>query len=182
MEMNLLALFLLTGTTLSAPPAAQADTAAVRQELMNDITTLERKVIGLAQAMDEKQYGWTPMKGVRTVRQVYLHIAVNNYVFPAMTGTKAPESLRLGANFEGVPAYENADLSKAEVIRQLRESFAHLKTALGEAGDLNRTVSYFGRPATARRVWLEALFHIHEHLGQSIAYARSNGVVPPWSR
>jgi hypothetical protein len=25
------------------------------------------------------------------------------------------------------------------------------------------------------------LNHLHEHLGQSIAYARMNAVVPPWS-
>ena len=26
------------------------------------------------------------------------------------------------------------------------------------------------------------LFDQHEHLGQSIAYARTNNVVPPWSK
>lgn len=180
--MTLLALLLATGATMSAPPVTPADTADARQELMNDINVLEQKVIGLAQAMDEKQYAWTPMEGVRTVRQVYLHIAINNYVFPTMTGTKPPADINLGANYEGVQAYENADLSKAEVVRELRRSFSHLKTALNEAGNLDRTVSFFGRPATARRVWLETLFHIHEHLGQSIAYARANHVVPPWSR
>ena len=180
--MTVLALLLAAGATVSTPPVTPADTAGARQELLNDINVLERKVIGLAQAMDEKRYGWTPMEGVRTVRQVYLHIAINNYVFPTMTGTRPPANIDFGANYEGVQKYENADLSKAEVVRELRESFEHLKAALAEAGDLDRTVQFFGRPATARRVWLETLFHIHEHLGQSIAYARANHVVPPWSR
>jgi len=178
--MTLLAIVLATATTLSAP--APADTVDLRGDLLRDITLVERKVVALAQAMDEDQYDWSPMEGVRTVRQVYLHVAVNNYVFPTMTGTAAPANLKLGAQFEGVPAYENAQLSKAEVLQQLQTSFQHLKDALGEAGDLDRTVSFFGRPATARRVWLEATFHIHEHLGQAIAYARANHVVPPWSR
>jgi len=35
---------------------------------------------------------------------------------------------------------------------------------------------------TRRAMWIGATTHLHEHLGQLIAYARSNGVVPPWSR
>jgi uncharacterized damage-inducible protein DinB len=180
--MTVLALLFATGAILNSTGAAQADTADVRQDLARDITMVERKVIALAQAMDENQYGWTPMEGVRTVRQVYLHIAVNNYIFPTMTGTKPPSSVTLGDRFEGVEAFENADISKAEVVRELQQSFQHLKAALDEAGDLDRSVDFFGRPATARRVWLETVFHIHEHLGQAIAYARANRVVPPWSK
>ena len=39
----------------------------------------------------------------------------------------------------------------------------------------------FGNDNTERAAFMMALNHLHEHLGQSVAYARMNGVVPPWS-
>lgn len=179
--MTVLAALLAATTTFGAPLSTPADSSGLRQDMMKDITVLEQKVVSLAQAMDASQYGWTPMEGVRTVRQVYLHIAVNNYVFPTMTGTQPPEGVKVGGNAD-ITAFENADLSKDEVVQELKKSFAHLKAALNQAGDLDRNVSFFGRSASARWVWLEAVTHIHEHLGQAIAYARVNHVVPPWSR
>ena len=40
----------------------------------------------------------------------------------------------------------------------------------------------FGNATTHRGVLVTVLSHLHEHLGQSVAYARMNGVVPPWSQ
>ena len=39
----------------------------------------------------------------------------------------------------------------------------------------------FGKMVTYRDVILTQLGHLHEHLGLSIAYARMNNVVPPWT-
>ena len=83
---------------------------------------------------------------------------------------------------KAVPDFENADLSKDAVVAELKRSFEHLKTGLAQSGDFDRSVDYFGQPATVRRVWLLGVTHMHEHLGQAIAYARANHVVPPWSR
>jgi hypothetical protein len=48
--------------------------------------------------------------------------------------------------------------------------------------ELNKTVNLMGNDMSKRAVLLMALGHYQEHLGQSIAYARMNGVVPPWSK
>ena len=47
---------------------------------------------------------------------------------------------------------------------------------------MDAAVTYFGQPNTKRGVLVSIATHAHEHLGQSIAYARMNGVVPPWSQ
>jgi uncharacterized damage-inducible protein DinB len=50
------------------------------------------------------------------------------------------------------------------------------------AADLDATVELFGQERTKAQVVYLLGTHYHEHLGQSIAYARSIGVVPPWSK
>jgi hypothetical protein len=46
----------------------------------------------------------------------------------------------------------------------------------------SKQVSMFGQSFTGQQAWLLATVHLHEHLGQGIAYARVNGIVPPWSK
>jgi uncharacterized damage-inducible protein DinB len=166
----------------AGPIAAQGRAAGLAGDLQRDIGVLEQKVVSLAEAMPADKYEWTPMQGVRTVAQVYLHIAANNYFFPTMVGVTPPNGSSITTDYQSAVAFEAAGGTKAEIVAKLKDSFAHLKAALGQSADLDKSVNFFGRPATARRVWLETITHIHEHLGQSIAYARSNHVVPPWSR
>lgn len=168
--------------TPAHPMAAQTDSAGVRGELLQDVAVLERKVVSLAEAMPAEQYGWTPMEGVRTVAQVYLHIAANNYFFPGLVGVTPPPSTSITAQYQSVVAFEAAGGTKEEIVAKLKDSFRHLKAALAQTSDMDRSVNFGRRPATVRMVWLAAITHIHEHLGQAIAYARANHVVPPWSR
>ncbi len=69
------------------------------------------------------------------------------------------------------------------VVAELKKSFAHIRTAALNCNDadLDRPIKMFGNDTTVRGAFIQALTHLHEHLGQSIAYARINGVVPPWS-
>ena len=74
-------------------------------------------------------------------------------------------------------------MNKAAVIAELEKSFAFLRTAMISTTDaqLNTAMDVFGRKSTARGLWIATAIHLHEHLGQLIAYARSNNVTPPWS-
>jgi uncharacterized damage-inducible protein DinB len=69
------------------------------------------------------------------------------------------------------------------VIEWLKKSIDNVKaTASGVSdADLDKTVKAFGREMTQRRVLMIVQTHLHEHLGQSIAYARMNGITPPWT-
>jgi uncharacterized damage-inducible protein DinB len=91
----------------------------------------------------------------------------------------------------GVPALaefpqdaENTVTAKPQVIEQLRRSSEYVRAAIRGMpdADLDTPATLFGRPSTKRNVLFLTATHAHEHLGQLIAYARSNGVVPPWSQ
>jgi hypothetical protein len=70
------------------------------------------------------------------------------------------------------------------VIAGLKKSFEHAKKAISDVpeGEMGKAVKMFGRDASVREVFMTEASHAHEHLGQAIAYARMNGIAPPWSR
>jgi hypothetical protein len=73
---------------------------------------------------------------------------------------------------------------KAQVTDHLTKGFAHAKQAL-EAIDPATLVGRrraMGRERTTPEIVLFVAGDMHEHLGQLIAYARVNRIVPPWSK
>lgn len=153
-----------------------ASPTGVKAEMLMWISDAESKLNDLAEAMPENKYGWSPDKGVRTPAQVFMHVAGANYGVPSFWGVAPPA----GYDFR---TYESSLTKKAEIQSALRESFAHLKAALSGASDedFEKPVDLFGMKTTVRGAYLMLLSHSHEHLGQSIAYARMNKVTPPWT-
>jgi uncharacterized damage-inducible protein DinB len=153
---------------------ARADT---KSEMLEWIKDADQKLVELSDAMPEAKYAWRPSKGVRSVGEVYMHVAGANYGVPAMIGVATPPE---GFKIE---TYEKSLTKKEDIKKALAESFAHMEKAfegLSEA-DMEKPAEFFGMKTTVRGAYLLLLSHDHEHLGQSIAYARSNGVVPPWT-
>lgn len=167
-----------------APTAALAD-ASVMEALIRDVEGVERKLMGLTDVIPEAAFAWTPGDGVRTVAQVLMHVAADNYFIPTMDGVDAPVSTGIrGDSYPSVQAYEGREVTKAEAMDELRVSFGHLKRTMRavDGATLGAEVDVFGTPVTRLDLWVMATTHLHEHLGQLIAYARSNAVVPPWSQ
>jgi uncharacterized damage-inducible protein DinB len=171
-----------------AAVSAQANVTtrpAVMAALLRDLESVEQKLMGLGDAIPEAAYGWRPAEGVRSISEVLMHVAADNWFLPTPAGIEAPEAtgIRTG-DYPSVQAYENRTVTKAEALQALRESFAHLRRAMEAVDDasLARQVDLFGTQMTAQDLWLVTSLHLHEHLGQMIAYARSNDIVPPWSR
>jgi uncharacterized damage-inducible protein DinB len=176
-------LLLTMGLTLA--PAGQAsaqDASMVREEVARTVATAGEKLVALAEAMPEEAYRWRPAEGVRSVSEVYMHVAGTNYWFPTMLGGQPPASSGVTSAYRTVPPME-AVTDKAAVVAALRDSFEFLVDFIREApaNRLNEPINMFGTATTYRGVLVETTIHLHEHLGQSIAYARTNGVVPPWS-
>jgi uncharacterized damage-inducible protein DinB len=158
-------------------PLAAADTVpGLRGELMRSLDDVRGKVIELAQAMPENKYSWRPEKGVRSVGEVYLHMAQGNYALPHLAGVAIPADV-------DVAKLGDAKLDKAATIAALTASFAHASQGIADTPDstLDQPIKIFGHDGTVREALVITVTHAHEHLGQSIAYARSNGVVPPWT-
>ncbi len=154
---------------------AAAQTTGFRAEFLRQLDDAEKKCVGLAEKMPEEKYSWRPGEGVRSIGEVYVHIAAANYLFSGFVGAKMPAGIS--------PNMEKTVTKKAEIVDLMKRSFAFARqavTAMPDA-DLEKPVKMFGNTVTERAALLVMSNHLHEHLGQSIAYARTNGVVPPWS-
>jgi peptidylprolyl isomerase len=152
-------------------------------ELMLSFDPVEKQVLALARAVPEEKYAWRPGPGVGSFQEVFIHIANGNSLLLHLAAGTAPQEL--GAEIERNAKGEHEALSKEQVVAKLTESLAAVRKAIeeGTAGSLGRDVEFFGRrPTTVRGILVNIVGHISEHLGQSIAYARMNGIVPPWSQ
>ena len=138
------------------------------------ITDAQKKLLELARAVPEDKYDWRPGAGVRSVGEVYRHVAQGNYLLCTFLGIKSPIDLK---------DLDTRPLDKAKTIELMEQSFTHALDAVASTPDaaLTDTLRFFGMPATKLDVMMALATHNHEHLGQSIAYARTNGVVPPWT-
>jgi uncharacterized damage-inducible protein DinB len=147
----------------------------IRGEYLESLADAETKLVSLAKAMPDKKYTWRPAKGVRSVSEVFMHVAGANFIYPSFNGVKPPESIE--------PDMEKNVIAKDQVVATLEKSFAHLRAAITSTpdSDLDKTVKTFLGDMSVRALYLLATTHAHEHLGQSIAYARVNGVTPPWT-
>ena len=154
-------------------------------ELANLRRTLELardKFSQLAVAMPEGDYAWATMDGVRSVGAVFQHVVADNYFVPSLMGMTAPEGAGVTNDVETFRAFQAQSLSKAEIVAHVEASFAFMIESMdATAAELDRAMMLGQSETTVGDVWIRAVVHLHEHLGQSIAYSRSNGVVPPWS-
>jgi len=151
-------------------------------DLRGTVETLHEKFTTLAEAMPESDLDYRPMEGVRSVSEVYIHVAADNFYVPALMGWEAPEGTGVTSDVMTFRAYQQQTMSRDDMLAALDASFEFFLTSMADSeGGLDREVE-LGSPTTVGDVWIRAVVHLHEHLGQSIAYARSNEVVPPWSR
>jgi uncharacterized damage-inducible protein DinB len=177
-------LFLLAAVALPAAAQHAHHASTVIADLRADVEEVEKKMLGLARAIPEDKYSWRPAAGIRSIGEVLLHVAADNYLIPAALGFQADASTGIkGDDYKTALAFEKRAMNKAATIAELEKSFAHLKKTMSDTPDarLSQSASMFGMNLTGQKAWIMATTHLHEHLGQMIAYARSNGVVPPWS-
>jgi uncharacterized damage-inducible protein DinB len=161
------------GSMNMAAPAPAFDYQA---KFLADMKDLQSKFVGLAQAIPQDKYTWRPGEGVRSIAEVFLHVAGGNYGLTPMLGAPPDSSYKR-------QGYETSTTDKAAIIEQLNKSFAYMDNYIQSmsAADLAKSHQLFGRPATGDDVLFTIVLDLHEHLGQQIAYARQNGVVPPWT-
>jgi uncharacterized damage-inducible protein DinB len=179
------ALLTLALTLLAGGALAAQEVPSLVSAYLTDLEDAGGKLAQLAEAMPEATYDWRPMEGVRSVGEVYKHLASDNYLLAAAAGHPAPASTGIeGDDYQTAVAFEERSMEKAEIVEVVRASVDHLEAALRatDASRLTEKVDLFGRETTVEALWLLTLTHLHEHLGQAIAYARSNEVAPPWSR
>ncbi len=184
MRRTLLLLAALAPATLSAQqhteahPGQHHSTAiAVRDELMGQFHMSMRKFIALAEAMPADRFTFKPQQDAMVFGHVLAHVAHYNFNYPqSAMRIAAPAGLKLDT-------LENLR-DKAQIVALLKQSADHVRATVTKMdGDaLDKSTKLYGRDIPTWAVLVQLVAHMNEHLGQSIAYARSNGVVPPWSQ
>lgn len=147
-----------------------------RSEVMAEVMIQESEFVRLAEAIPAEKYTWRPSPDVRTVAEVFLHASAANYNLYKLVGTPTPAGI-------DTKTLEQSTTDKAKVIATLKASYAHAEAAIRAMpdSDLEKTLNWNGGKITERGVLPFIVQHIAQHLGQQIAYARSIGVVPPWT-
>ena len=169
---------LLLSLSFALPLAAEDAAVSVLQSASAaSYTAATDKIAQLIGAFSEEQLAWRPSDKVLTTREVILHVAAANYFLSTRIGATLPEGIN-PRELAGPAA------SKAELLAVFERSveFARAATAAVPDSDLDAEMEFFGQKATRLRFMFIFIEHVHEHLGQLIAYARSNDVVPPWSK
>jgi uncharacterized damage-inducible protein DinB len=158
--------------------------AHVRAAYLADLDTLHAKFMALANAIPAEKYSWRPSAGVRSVSEVFMHVVGEWYHWtPASIGGKAPTTFpadraQLMAKLDGL----EKTTAKTDVIAELNKSWTHCRSQLTSADPATLTGKYKPWGMTVDAAAFAMAGDLHEHLGQLIAYSRSVGVKPPWSK
>jgi len=154
--------------------------ARIRKEYLDDMDSVHVKFVALAKAIPADKYAWRPGAGVRSVSEVLMHIVGEWYFFgPRSVGGKEPADF--GVPKDKLPALEKIT-AKDQVLAELEKSWTYCKGQISGVDAAQLTAKYkpWGQTLTASAFGMAG--DEHEHLGQLIAYARSVGVKPPWSK
>ena len=164
--MRMLILSLLAAGALTAQYPSGLGTG-----YLGELEHIGRQMVQLAEAVPEEKYSWRPAPGVMSVAEVYLHVYTGSFGLLSQAGHKQPADMVMKPK------------TKAEIVAELKRSLAAVKLSYEGSSpkELQRPVKLFGE-TKVESIYLRILAHLSEHMGQSIAYARMNGIVPPWSK
>jgi uncharacterized damage-inducible protein DinB len=174
---KLVALFAFVSLLAPSLVLAQDVPTGIRGELIHSMMDAGGKIQELSTAIPDGKYTWKPSKDVRSTGQVFLHVVQVNYLFPSMIGFKSPMAM------DELGKLDTQTMEPAKIRQMLKDSYAFASKAVSDTPDseLEAQMDFFGQKMTKRAVLLLLASHSHEHLGQLIAYARSNTITPPWT-
>ncbi|MFL6429045.1 MAG: DinB family protein [Acidobacteriaceae bacterium] len=161
----------------TAPAQNNFQTEGLWEGYDGEWSHVSQQLIALAEAIPADKYSWRPAPGVRSVSEVFMHIALANFYLLSVTGPKMPPDMTSND-------LEKTVTKKADVVEWLKRSLNAVKTARAQLkpGDLERKVKIDGKTVNVDGMYLRIIVHDNEHMGQLVAYARVNGIVPPWSK
>jgi hypothetical protein len=184
---------LLLAVALAPILPAQEKISQARQELLDPFMGAAGECLALAKAVPEEKYTWRPMEGVRSFGEVFVHMAGSTLLFCSYAGLKPPPGaahdlaavyMKRGFEMPEIFASEKAIKTKAQTVEIMDQAFHLARDLIRQMpdSDLEKHIDFFGQSITMRGLLIRMGDHLSEHLGQSIAYARINHIVPPWSQ
>ena len=148
----------------------------MKAQALLDLQTVNKKCVDLAQALPSDKLTWRPAQDTRSFAEVFLHVAGERYSILSMMGATPPTGFK-------APEFEKSTTEKDRIVEDLNQSWDFAsKTINGMSnGDFAKLLPKLGPQANEGDVVYILVADAHEHLGQLIAYARQNGIVPPWT-
>jgi uncharacterized damage-inducible protein DinB len=175
----LLSIVLVTGATVARAADENDKTAPsydMKGQALLDLEGVQKKFVDMANAVPADKLTWRPSPDSRSFAEVFLHVAGERYGILAMMGTEKP------AGFNG-KTFEKSTTDRAQIVQELNKSWGFAQTAIQgmSNADFAKLLPKLGPQANAGDVVYILVADAHEHLGQVVAYARENGIVPPWT-
>jgi len=163
----------------SSTPKASDHTSPsydMKAQSLLDLQAVQKKFVDLANAVPADKLTWRPSADSRSFAEVFLHVAGERYQILALMGASAPDG------FEA-KAFEKSTTDKAQIIAELNRTWEFTQTTINSMNnaDFAKPLPKLGPQANAGDVVYILVADVHEHLGQAVAYARENGIVPPWT-
>ena len=167
----------LAALLVPAWAAAQDMPAGIRGEMIASMKDAGGKIQELSAAIPDGKFTWKPSKDVRSAGQVFLHVVAANYLIPSYLGVQPTMSK------DELVKLDTQTMEPAKIRQMLKDSYAWAEKAIADTpdSDLETQTEFFGMKWSKRSAMLLLTSHSHEHLGQLIAYARSNNITPPWT-
>ena len=175
-------LLLLGGIEIAAfahPPDTADHTSPgydMKAQSLLDLERVQNRFVDLANAIPSEKFSWRPSADSRSFAEVFLHAAGERYAILKLMGATPP------AGFDA-KAFEKSTSDKSKIVDELNKSWQFAKTVIDgmSNADFAKLLPKLGPQASAGDVVYLLVADAHEHLGQSVAYARVNGIVPPWT-
>ena len=148
----------------------------MKGQALLDLENVQKKFVDLANTLPADKLNWRPSPDSRSFAEVFLHVAGERYGILRLMGAEPP------TGFDG-KVLEKSTTDRAQIIAELTKSWDFTqKTINGMSNaDFAKLLPKLGPKANAGDVVYILVADAHEHLGQAIAYARENGIVPPWT-
>ena len=156
---------------------AQGPAKNVQEAAVSSLKHTENQILQLAEAIPAEKYTWRPAEGVRSISESIMHVAAGNYFIMMTSGHLPPEGV-------DIMTLESSVTEKADVIAAIKASYKYASEGIaGFSDEVLQDKVEFPFPGEYNK--LNALMvvtdHCSEHMGQLVAYARMNGITPPWS-
>lgn len=167
-------------SAMPAPSAQSEDKTApsydMKGQSLLDLEAVQKKFVALAEALPQDKFTWKPAEGTRSFAELFLHVAGERYFILGL-GVATPP-----ADFNG-KTFEKSTTDKAKIIDDLNKSWDFTKATIDGMtnADFAKLLPKLGPQANDGDVVYILVADAHEHLGQAVAYARMNGIVPPWT-
>lgn len=167
------------GTLRASAQAATDNTPPsydMKGQALVDLQGVQKKFVDLANALPVDKLTWRPSEDSRSFAEVFLHVAGERYQILELGGAIPP------ATFDG-KTFEKSTTDRAQLVEELNKSWDFAQKTINAMtnADFAKLLPKLGPQANAGDVIYILVADAHEHLGQAVAYARVNGVVPPWT-